>query len=442
MDKMSAVGLVISALIATTSTAKAEKNLLFILDSSGSMWGQVDGVAKITTAKTVLNRLLGDLPPDVKAGLMVYGHRDKSACDDIQMLAPMGSAQSKATAAALDAISPKGKTPIAGSLTQAEFAFGGTAPDAGNSVVLISDGIETCEGDPCAVAEVLASRNVNVKVHVVGFDISQEDREQLECIAEKGKGSYFSADSTDGFVDAVTQAVKVAAEKPKPAPAPAPAPTPAGPFLLDEFDGDSLAGHWEVINEDPDSYIVEDGKLLIVGMNTGNIIKGNVSNIVRYTGELPKGDWVATIKFSVPYQTGRETPFLALYDNNDNHIAGSTNAWSYYNGTRGSRVYLTSWKRAKGEETLFNKVIWGGASGEPYAADEAPNPIYLRLTKKGRSYTSSYRLEGMNQTEWDAGEKVTALRPKGNLAIGIYQSEDVKGETPMSVDWFRIDSLE
>jgi len=446
MTKTSTIGVAIAALLATTHLAAAESNLLFVLDSSGSMWGQVDGVAKITTAKTVLNRLMGDLPKNTSAGLMVYGHREKSSCQDVQLIAPLGGAQSRATADALNGIKPLGKTPIAYALGEAQFAFDNAAPGASNNVVLISDGIETCDGDPCAVAARLASQNVNVKVHVVGFDIAAKDRKQLECIAEKGKGKYFSADSTEGFSEAVAEAVKIVAatQPPEPAPAPVapPKPEPAKPLVFDDFDGESLKPDWEVLNEDPEAYIVENGKLLLVGGNTGHLKDGNVANIIRLKGELPKGDWVATIKFSMPYQTGRETPFLGIYDDKDNHIVAATNSWSYYEGIRGARSFLSGWKRSKGKDTSFDKVIWGGASGVAFAEQDAPNPILLRITKKGRTYTPAYKLEGMKQTEWIEHENLTTLRPTGNLAFGIFQSENVEGETPMSVDWFKIEALD
>ena len=218
-------------------------------------------------------------------------------------------------------------------------------------------------------------------------------------------------------------------------------PATAEPLLMDEFDGDSLKPHWEVLNEDTEAYIVEDGKLLVIGAGDAHISKGEVPNIFRLKSPLPKGDWVATIKFSVPYQTGREAPFLAIYENKDNQIVTTTNSWSYYGGIRGARMYLSTWKQIGEKSASFAKVIWGGASGEAFGAEQAPNPILLRITKKGRTYTPAYKLEGMQQTEWIEHEKVTVLRPKGGLAIGIFQAEKVDGETPMEIDWFKIEAL-
>lgn len=215
----------------------------------------------------------------------------------------------------------------------------------------------------------------------------------------------------------------------------------AEPLFIDEFDGDSLSSNWEVLNEDADSYIVEDGKLLVIGTNAGHLNKAPVPNIFRLKSGLPKGDWVATIKFSIPYQTGKEAPFIGIYEDKDNHLVGSTYSNSYYGGVRGAQVFLGSWKRSKGKQTSFSRVVWGGAKGVAYKVEDAPNPILLRITKKGRKYSASYKLEGMKQSDWVAQEELTSLRPKGGLAFGIFQHQKVNGETPMSVDWFKIEAL-
>jgi len=135
----------------------AETNMLYILDSSNSMWGQIDGTPKIDTAKSVLNGALDDLDADVSPGLMIYGHREKGDCSDVELVAPFGSKPIAELKTAISAITPRGKTPIAESLRQSWQAFEGREED-NNLILLISDGIETCGGDPCAVAKDLAVR--------------------------------------------------------------------------------------------------------------------------------------------------------------------------------------------------------------------------------------------------------------------------------------------
>lgn len=213
-------------------------------------------------------------------------------------------------------------------------------------------------------------------------------------------------------------------------------------IFMDDFKGDSLAKHWEVINQDADSYIVEDGNLLTIASGGTNLAKGNVANIFRLKQKMPKGDWVATIKYRMPYQTGRETPFLALYGDKDNYIGAFANAWSYYGGTRGARLYISSGKNVKGKQTTFNNVLWGGASGKPFTASDAPNPFVIRITKKGRSYTTAVRITQGAETTWAEHATMTSIREPGSLAFGVYQASKVKGETPMTVDWVKIESAD
>ena len=440
--KRSIMGGALAAFLIAAGPAGAGSNLLFVLDASGSMWGKIDDRHKITTAKTVLGGLIADLPADTRAGLMVYGHRKKSWCEDVELVAPVGGFSASRAGAVLDGITPRGKTPIAYSLSRAAAAFGDLDPDESKHVVLISDGIETCEGDPCAVAGALAEAGINVRVHVVGFDVSEADRRHLQCIADNGKGSYFSADSASGLADAVTEAVKIAA-----APVRAPEPEPVAPpqdrtIFFDDFNGGSLADHWQVQNEDADSYLVEGGTLLAVSGDKAALEAGDVVNLFRLKQDLPKGDFVATMQFRMPYNTGREVPFFGIYEDKDNHTIAMANAWSYYEDIRGARLFLSSQKVSKGKKTAFNKVVWGGASGQRFNLASLPNPFFLRITRTGRSYLPSVGFNNGGETVWVDQEQITALRQKGQLAMGIFQADNVRGETPIHIDWVRIEQLQ
>jgi hypothetical protein len=179
----------------------AEGNVLFVLDASGSMAGRVEGRPKIAVAREVLAGALAELPPDVAVGLEAYGHRRGSDCGDIEVLVPAGPRRGPAIEKAMRALQPRGKTPITGALEQAaEQArrLGGPT-----SVVLISDGQETCGGDPCAAVAKLRDAGVAVTFHVVGFDVAAAESAQLRCIAEAGGGTYFGADSAGALSSAL-----------------------------------------------------------------------------------------------------------------------------------------------------------------------------------------------------------------------------------------------
>lgn len=212
------------------------------------------------------------------------------------------------------------------------------------------------------------------------------------------------------------------------------------PHFLDEFEGTDLGSHWEVLNEDPDSYVVEDGTLLALATGGAKIADGTVANIFRMKDRMPEGDWVATIQYSMPYQTGRETPFLGIYDDKDNFFVTYGYAWSYYEKVRGARMFLGATKAVKGKTTAFNNVVWGGAKGQAFTMEDLPNPFVLRITKKGRSYTPALRLSTGAEETWKEFQTTTMLREKGSLAFGIYQWEKVDGETPMIVDWVKVET--
>jgi len=96
---------------AQTKIQTDNEDAILILDASGSMWGQIEGTAKIEIAKTVLDGLLDDLPATSRLGLMAYGHNKKGDCSDIEMLSALGANRDDIKTA-VKGISPKGKTPI------------------------------------------------------------------------------------------------------------------------------------------------------------------------------------------------------------------------------------------------------------------------------------------------------------------------------------------
>ncbi len=191
---------------------------ILVLDGSGSMWGQIDGTAKITIAQGVVADLLVTLPAEQHLGLTVYGHRRKGDCSDIETLVAPGPDTRADIAQAVKTIKPKGKTPMADAVVEAARALRHTEEPA--TVILVSDGIETCAPDVCAVARALEQSGVDFTAHVVGFDVSDaEARAQFQCMADSTGGQFLSA--TDAAsLSAALQQVSVAAPKPEPAPKP------------------------------------------------------------------------------------------------------------------------------------------------------------------------------------------------------------------------------
>jgi len=216
---------VLFSLLFVSGAASAAERAIIVLDGSGSMWAQIDGTARIEIARDTLNEVLGGLPADLELGLMTYGAREKGNCADIQVLVPPGVGTAAAISAAAAKINPKGKTPLSDAVRLAADALQYTEERA--TVILITDGLETCNADPCALGAELESRGIDFTVDVLGFGLSDEDGQKVACLAENTGGKYLSASDGDSLVAALTETVAEAAA-PEPPPPPPP-PEPAKP---------------------------------------------------------------------------------------------------------------------------------------------------------------------------------------------------------------------
>ena len=194
-----------AGLLASVTAAEAAERAIIVLDASGSMWGQIGGEAKIAIARSTLGKVLTTLPDNLELGFMAYGHRDKGSCTDIQMIIPAGPGTGGAIIAAAEALTPKGKTPISDAVRLAAEELRYTEDKA--TVILITDGLETCQADPCAVATALEKAGVDFTAHVIGFGTTAEEDKQIACLAENTGGKYLSAGDADKLSDALTTTV-------------------------------------------------------------------------------------------------------------------------------------------------------------------------------------------------------------------------------------------
>jgi len=221
-----AAGLLTLVLLSFSGPAFAQTDAILILDASGSMWGTVDGQTKISAARRAVDSILAKWKPEDRLGLMAYGHRVKGECKDIELIVPTGGFDAGRIRNAVAGLNPKGKTPIADSLRAAARALQSSERKA--TVILVSDGIETCAPDPCAVAAELRKAGVSFTAHAIGFDVTDPvAKEQLQCIARVTNGVYLDARNASGLEQALgravdaTQGAKVKTEAPaKPAPDP------------------------------------------------------------------------------------------------------------------------------------------------------------------------------------------------------------------------------
>jgi hypothetical protein len=216
---------VLSALLATALPLAAQDrpNLMIVFDGSGSMWGQVGGRAKIELARQALSSVLSEVSPDMEIGMLAYGHRVRGQCSDIELIVPMGPAGQTVPRiiAAANGMNPRGMTPLSDAVLIAAQRMGHTEQAA--TVVLLTDGIETCGGDPCALGRLLAREGVDFRAHVVGFDLTDAEQRQVSCLAEETGGMFLAASDADELQAALARTIGF---DPEPMPEPEPEPEP------------------------------------------------------------------------------------------------------------------------------------------------------------------------------------------------------------------------
>ncbi|KRC64584.1 hypothetical protein ASE12_07275 [Aeromicrobium sp. Root236] len=179
--------------------------LMLVLDSSGSMKEKSGSTTKIAAAKDALGTVIDKLPAQQEVGLRVYGAKvfsakDKGACTDSQRAVDLGTDNRSDLKDAVATYKPYGETPTGYALKQAGKDLG---KSGSRTIVLVSDGESTCSPDPCKVAAQLAEDGISLHIDVVGLDVSGSARQQLQCIAGSGNGSYYDAQDADDLVSAL-----------------------------------------------------------------------------------------------------------------------------------------------------------------------------------------------------------------------------------------------
>ncbi|MCZ6671534.1 MAG: VWA domain-containing protein [Verrucomicrobia bacterium] len=222
---------ILSVSLATGSWLQAQERqeCLIVLDASNSMSGYKKGTQKMRIAKGVIGELVATMPENIDLGLVVYGHRRKSDCDDIELMISPAPLNRSAFMQTVNSIRPNGKTPLTNAI---EFAANSlSTAREGASIILLTDGLETCKRDPCEAVAALLASGIKLTAHVIAFDLSADQASQIECIAELTGGRFLATDNAEGLLDALTVAINVVATGPsqittiQPVPQPAPAPT-------------------------------------------------------------------------------------------------------------------------------------------------------------------------------------------------------------------------
>jgi hypothetical protein len=197
-------------LVAGTGTPLQDGAVELILDASGSMLKRLDGKRRIAIAKEVLTEAVRQhIPAGTPVALRVFGHKEANSCrTDLEIpMQPLQPAAAAKTIASVNAMN-LAKTPIADSLASVESDL--RSSKGRKIVVLVTDGEETCEGDPEAVIRKLQEKGVDLTMNIVGFAIDNAAlEEQFQAWAELAGGRYLSASSQAGLSASLNQALQV-----------------------------------------------------------------------------------------------------------------------------------------------------------------------------------------------------------------------------------------
>jgi len=186
-----------------------DRSVEIVVDASRSMWGRIDDEPKMSVAKTILEDVSYWFPEDLDLALRAYGSTSPSEsndCGDSALLVPFSDFNREPIRSAIAGLRPLGQTPIAFALNQASRDFDFQRND--RAVVLVTDGIESCGGDPVQAARDL--RALGIVVHVIGFGFgsgADEDTMSLRAIADASGGRYVTAGSAEALKAALAETV-------------------------------------------------------------------------------------------------------------------------------------------------------------------------------------------------------------------------------------------
>ncbi len=181
--------------------AKPLTRIEFVFDASYSMFGQWQSGMKMDLAKKMLSEFLDSIEgtPDLEIAFRAYGHqvplRPERSCTDTKLEVPFSKNNYQAIRNKLKTIVPKGTTPIAYTLEQCGGDFPtASSPNVRNIIILITDGIEECDGDPCAVSLALQKKGIVLKPFVIGVGLDESFMNAFGCI-----GKFYDASSESNF---------------------------------------------------------------------------------------------------------------------------------------------------------------------------------------------------------------------------------------------------
>jgi Ca-activated chloride channel homolog len=197
---------------------KENLNVEILLDASGSMANQIDGKTMMDIAKESIGEFAEDLPEGANVALRVYGHKgtgsdqDKElSCKSNELIYEMGDYNGEKLNSTLQTVKPAGWTPLAAAIEEAKNDLLSYKGDKNTNIIyLVSDGVETCDGNPVEQAKSLGDSDIQPIVNVIGFDLDAEGQNQLKEVAKSAKGIYSNARNQSELKEELDKAKQIA----------------------------------------------------------------------------------------------------------------------------------------------------------------------------------------------------------------------------------------
>ncbi|QKS72480.1 VWA domain-containing protein [Paenalkalicoccus suaedae] len=191
----------------------AELNVEILLDASGSMRDELEGTDKMTIAKEAIDGFVSELPEEANVALRVYGHIGEDSelsCATIDRVYDLQPYEEGAFTDALGSVEANGWTPLAHAIETTSDDYRQGSEDATNMIVVVSDGMDTCGGDPVAAVEELSELNVTPIISIIGFDVPADEQGQLRDMARAASSSFATADDQSQLIAELDRNLEIA----------------------------------------------------------------------------------------------------------------------------------------------------------------------------------------------------------------------------------------
>ncbi|HJX70547.1 MAG TPA: VWA domain-containing protein [Bacteroidales bacterium] len=394
-----------------------DTRILFIFDASQSMMGYWQKNRKIDIARKVMIHMIDSLEQlkNVKMALRLYGHQSTvppQDCNDTKLEVPFGEDNASKIRQKLRFVIPKGTTPIAGSLEAGAGDFPPDCDNCRNIIILITDGIEACDRDPCEVSYDLQKQGIVLKPFVIGIGIDEGFKATFDCI-----GQYYNAIEEEKFgevmevvisqaLNATTAQVNLLDINGNPT------ETNVNMTFYDHFSGKIMYNYIHTMNHrgKPDTLILDhlityDVKIHTIPPVTIENVKLTVGKHTVMAADVPQGSLVLMTKDGHQY---RDQQFLVKQ--------------------AGTKMTLNVQKMYEEEKYLVGKYDIEipilprldlnniDISQSHTTTIEIPRPGLLTLIKSSTGYGSIYLRKSNKEEEW-----VTNINPKIKIESLVLQ---------------------